>query len=183
MNSICNFIPAKNSGGNLKTVHFVYETEFKKLKQPFLHSIYYMHLVTRGDGILKLPSGEYRIEVGSLFFAFPGVPFEIYGSDDLTYMYISYMGLRAHEIAAELNISLERPAFYGFEEEVFFWKGAIQRIDSKNANLLSESVLLYTLSYLSDGEDIKHSSPNNVLEKIINYIDNNYNDPDMSLKK
>ena len=182
MKSICNFIPVKNSG-ELKTVHFVYETEFNKLKQPFIYPLYYMHLITKGEGVLKLPSGEYKLCVGAIFFAFPGIPFEIEGSDDLKYMYISYMGLRAQELAVDLEINLERPVLYGFEEEIVFWKKTIQRINKTNANILTESVLLYTLSYLDNNEEIIYSKSTNVLENIINYIDNNYSDTNLSLKK
>ena len=105
MDSICRFIPAK-SGGDLKTVHFVYETEFRKMKQPFLYPIYYMHLVTRGKAVMKLLSKSFPLEVGTIYFAFPGIPYEIEGSEDFTYMYISFMGLRAGELMTELRIPI-----------------------------------------------------------------------------
>ena len=130
MDSICKFIPAKK-GDNLKTVHFVYETEFKKLKQAFVRPIYYIHLVTRGSGKLKMLSHIEDIRVGTLFFSFPGVPFEIEGSDDLTYMYISFMGSRAVSIMSDLKITPSNPAVYGFESEISFWKSAIQKINQK----------------------------------------------------
>lgn len=182
MDSICRFIPAKSSG-DLKTVHFVYETEFKKMSQPFIFPIYYMHLVTKGSGRMKLLEKVFELREGTLFFAFPGIPYEIEGSDDLTYMYISFMGLRANEIMHELKIEPQSAAIDGFEGEISFWKNAIQRINQKNANVLTESVLLYTLSYISgEGGEASFKS-NNVVENIISYIDNNYMDPDLSLKK
>ncbi len=183
MDSICNFIPTKNGGGDLKTIHFVYETEFKKMKQPFIVPIYYMHLVTRGEGMLKLDTGEYRIGEGSLFFAFPGVSYEIEGSDDLTYIYISFMGLRARDLLEDMKITPTRPVYEGLDELIPFWKRSIQRVDRRNANVLTESVLLYTLSYISEEEEGLKPKSNNVLENIISYIDNNYGDPDISLKK
>lgn len=182
MNSICNFIPVK-SGGDLKTVHFVLETEFKKMRQPFIYPIYYMHLVTKGEGILKTLNGCFNISQGSLFFAFPGVPYEIEGSDDLTYIYISYMGLRASELMAEMNIVPSLPVKQGFEAHIPFWKGAIQRITPKNANVLTESVLLYMLSYLTKDDGNIVSKNTNLIENITYYIDNNYADPELSLKK
>lgn len=182
MDSICRFIPAK-SGGDLKTVHFVFETEFKKMRQPFIFPIYYMHLVTRGSGKLKVLDRSFEISVGSLYFAFPGVPYEIEGGDDLTYMYISYMGLRAADLMSQMGIAPSSPVIYGFESQIQFWKSSIQRITQKNANILTESVLLNTLSYLSGGEDDGCSKSNNLIENITSYIDNNYGDPDLSLKK
>lgn len=183
MNSICNFIPAKGKD-DLKVVHFVYETEFQKLRQPFVHSIYYMHLVVRGEGKLKLLSREYPLGVGTLFFSFPGVPFEIEGSSDLTYTYLSFMGLRAQELLRDLGVDTVHPVRYGFEDEIGFWKTSIRRIDRQNAGILSESVLLYTLSFLQgEGEDAKKDPDYGVIEGVVDYIDNNYTDPDLSLKK
>lgn len=182
MNSICNFIPVK-SGGDLKTVHFVLETEFKKMRQPFIYPIYYMHLVTRGTGKLKTLGSCFDISQGSLFFAFPGVPYEIEGSDDLTYIYISYMGLRAAELMTELNIVPSSPVRQGFEAHIPFCKGAIQRITQKNANVLTESVLLYMLSYLAEDDGTVVSKNTNLIENITYYIDNNYADTELSLKK
>lgn len=182
MNSICRFIPQKPSG-DLKTVHFVYETEFKKMKQPFIYPIYYMHLVTKGSGKMKLLGREYIIEVGSLFFAFPGVPYEIEGSDDLAYMYISFMGERAKAIVDEIGLGVSKPTVDGFAGEIGFWKSAIQRVNSNNANMLSESVLLYTLSFIDTESGEARQSGNTVVENIIAYIEHNFADPDLSLKK
>lgn len=182
MDSICRFIPAK-SGGDLKTVHFVLETEFKKMRQPFIFPIYYMHLITKGSGVLRALGRSYEIAQGSLFFAFPGVPYEIDGSDDLTYMYISYMGLRAADLMSQINASPSSPVVQGFERQIPFWKNAIQRINQKNANVLTESVLLYTLSYFSGEDDGICLKSNNLIENVTSYIDNNYSDPDLSLKK
>ena len=81
MNSICKFIPAKKDGGVLKTVHFVYETEFKKMNQPFMNPIYYLYLVTKGDATLKISGREYLLGVGSIFYAFPATEYQIIGSD------------------------------------------------------------------------------------------------------
>lgn len=182
MDSICRFIPAK-SGGDLKTVHFVLETEFKKMRQPFIYPIYYMFLVTRGEGKLRVLGRSFDISQGSLYFAFPGVPYEIDGSDDLTYMYISYMGLRAADLMSQTGASPTSPVIQGFDVQIPFWKSSIQRITQKNANVLTESVLLYTLSYLSGNDDEVCLKSNNLIENITSYIDNNYGDPDLSLKK
>ncbi len=183
MNSICNFIPAKGTD-DLKVVHFVYETEFKKLRQPFLYPIYYMYLVVRGEGKLKLLNKEYRLGMGTLFFGFPGIPFEIEGSDDFTYMYLSFMGLRAHALFKERGLDTLNPTRHGFEGEIGFWKTAIRRIDRKNASVLSESVLLYTLSFIKGADDsLENAKDYGVIEGVLDYINNHYTEPDISLKK
>ena len=183
MGSICNFIPAKGKD-DLKPVYFVYETEFKKMRQPFLYPINYMFLVVKGEATLKLLGREYPLSEGMLFFGFPGVPFEVEGNENFTYFYISFMGLRGQELLNELGIDTLHPTRQGFDGIVDFWKNAIRRVNSRNAEILSESVLLYTLSFVNREEDESASKKSDTfIASLITYIDNNYTDPDMTLKK
>ena len=109
--SICNFLPVKNYAGSLKTVHFVYETQHDTLSQPFLRPIYYCYLVTGGQGRMMLHKKEYALEKGTLFFAFPGAPYEITGDPDFRYLYVSFMGpgagalLEPHAAIAKIIIA------------------------------------------------------------------------------
>ena len=77
MDSICRFLPLKSVSGNIKMVHFVYETEFLLMKQPFIEPIYYLHLVTSGNAVLKFSGKQYPLKEGTLFFFFSGVPYEL----------------------------------------------------------------------------------------------------------
>jgi AraC-like DNA-binding protein len=142
-----------------------------------------MYLATRGTGTLLMPEQHYELSVGTLFFGFPGVQYEIKGSDDFAYMYISFMGTRAFELTEGLGICTENPVFDGFADEIVFWKRAIQRFCPQNANLLTESVLLHTLSFIGGSESMPDSKSSSLLENILFYTDNNYSNPDLSLKK
>lgn len=182
MGDVCNFIPAKGKD-DLKSVFFVYETEFKKLRQPFIYPINYMFLAVRGTATLKLLGREHPLKEGTLFFGFPGVPFEIEGSENFTYTYISFMGLRGQEILNELGIDTMHPVRHGFEGQIEFWKNAIRRLDRQNARILTESVLLYTLSYVKCDDGNTFNKSDAFIESIISYVDNNYTDHNISLKK
>ena len=184
MGGVCNFIPAKKND-DLKVVYFVYETDFKKLNQPFMYSTYYIFLVVRGEGRLKLLNKEYPLFEGTLYFGFPGVPFEIEGGDNFTYTYISFMGLRGQTLLKELGVDTLHPVRQGFDFLIDFWKSSLRRINCKNAGILSESVLLYTLSFIKGEDEEDSETVNNygIIESLISYVDNNYTDPDMSLKK
>lgn len=58
------------------------------------------------------------------------------------------------------------------------------KITQQNANILAESVLLHTLAYLEIADGcILMSKHTNVIDGIISYVDNNYTDPDITLKK
>ena len=184
MNTICNFIPAKKGGENLRIIHFVYEMELRRLKQPFMQPLYYMFLVARGTGTLRIAGGEHPLAVGTLFFTFPGTTYEIIDIENLTYMYISFMGTRGTELINESGITMQNPTYSGFDGVIPFWRNAILRINPQNANLLTESVMLYTLSHLAgtDGTAVKTGAGDS-LESIVNYIDNHYTDPNLSLKQ
>ncbi len=183
MSSICNFIPAKKSWDQLKIIHFVYETEINHMKQPFMHPIYYMHLVCRGTATLKMAGKESPLTKGTLFFTFPLLSYEITDNEDFIYMYISFMGTRGSELMEQLGVSEDRPVYNGFDDEIPAWRRAIQRINPQNANLLTESIMLHTLSFLTGGGNDSEKSDGGVLANILKYIDNNYTDPDISLKK
>ncbi|MBO5452746.1 MAG: helix-turn-helix transcriptional regulator [Clostridia bacterium] len=185
MESICKFMPVKNYTGNIKTINFVLESKFHKLKQPFYYPVNHLFLVISGEGTLKINNKEFALCKGSLFFSFPQHFHEIEASEDFMYIYISFMGESIQGIFSELEISAENPVYYNFEYLIDFWMNSIRRITRANSNLLTEGVLLYTLSFLSSREDhieIKSESESN-FDLIVYYIDSHYTDPDISLKK
>lgn len=184
-NSICRFVPAKNYTGNIKTVHFVYETDFPSMAQPFIRPIYYVHLVTGGQAVLKLNGTTHPLRRGCLFFFFPGVPYEIEGDGAFRYIYISFMGSCVPTLLENLHITMERPVYEALGFLIEFWQTSIARINALNANILAESVLLHTLSYISDdgsAPPLKNDSEK-LFELIVDYVDSHYRDADITLKK
>lgn len=183
--SICRFMPVKNNNESIKTINFVYETEFKTLRQPFFRAVYAAYLVIAGNAVLKMVSGEYELKKGSLFFAFPASLFEIDGSDDFEYIYISFTGTYVDTLFEGLEITLNAPVYQDMGHLIDFWKHSIKRINQTNAIILTESVLLYTLSFINNKElDPAHNQKNDsLLGTIVDYVDLHYKDSDMSLKK
>lgn len=181
--SICRFMPAKEYSGEIKTVNFVFETEFFKMKQPFFRPIYVMHLVTRGGGVLSVEGEKYKITRGSIFFAFPGRFFEIEGSRDLEYAYISFMGDGVPELFGHIGVNANAPVYNGFEHIIEFWLSSLRRLEQGSANILTEGVLLYTLSLIISNNGNTFSNGDNVFDAITDYIDRHYTDSDISLRK
>ena len=183
--TICKFMPERNNIGKIKVVNFVYETDIYKLSQPFIRPIYYVHLVTNGTAVLKMVDKEYKLKVGDIFFGFPGCPYQILNYDNFKYLYITFMGGNVNELLDSFDISYNNPVYSNFEHLFEFWMSSISRISTDNANLIAESVLLYTLSFFNIKEDEKEDkiSEENVFDIIVDYIDNNYKDYDISLKK
>lgn len=185
MNSICRFIPAKNKNEGLETVYFVYETEFHKLKQPFHHATFFLQLVTRGNAQVHLDGHTYHLRRGALILFPPSVKYTVEGDEDFAYMYITFTGERAHRLAEPFRTPSGDPIFYGFEWLIDFWQSSIRRISAANANILTESVLLYTLSFLraGDGSVEAPDKSKTVFESMLSYVKNHFSDADLSLRK
>lgn len=182
MKTICNFIPPKNVAADIECFHFVYETNFRKLHQPFMHPNFYAHLAFVGSGILKTGNKEFALAPGTLFFTFPSQSFEIDGDDNFTYFYISFNGAGVDELLKNFNISNENCVFQGFEHLLNFWISSVRRITHSNANTLTESVLLHSLSYINTSEEYSLKDRDR-FESIIEYINNNFTDPNISITK
>ncbi|MBE7052398.1 MAG: AraC family transcriptional regulator [Ruminococcaceae bacterium] len=183
--SICEFMHAKDYNLNIKAVTFVYEKGFHTLSQPFFYSLYRLHLVTNGTAVLKTGYGSYELKKGDVFFAFPASFYEMEGSEDLSYMYINFMGMGVPSLLEELDVSDKMPVYYNFDHLIDFWQSALARITSANSNILTESVLLYTLSFMgSNQEKEPEKKPaDTAFEAILGYLDEHYRDSDISLKK
>ena len=178
--SICQVIPDKNNSIELQTVNFVYETEFKKLKQPFNRNIYYIHIVTRGSGILKVNSKEYNLTVSSAFLFFPSVQYEIEATPDFEYIYIGYTGTSADDITKKFTNNIKQYVYYNFDNVLDFWKESIRRITPENANILTECALFYALSFTQTPPSVLSENPFDI---IVMYIEKNFTSPDLSVKK
>jgi len=181
MEDICNFLPKNKRSRDIEYYHFVYEASFKKLQQPFFLSKYRAFLVFKGEGVLKMNSRDYKLVPGTLFFVFPKRAFELEGSSNFTYLYITFGGTGVDELLNNFGISEENCVFEGFEHLTDFWMTSIRRVTPSNATALTESVLLYSLSYIGNSEI--DSSDTNRFESILSYIKENFTDPTISVKK
>jgi len=181
--SICRFIPAKDYVDDLKTVHFVYETEHHTFKQPFVRPIYYLFLITDGEATLKMAGREHRVGVGDLLFGYPCCPYSIESDEPIRYMYISFFGSCVPKMLERLGIRIEEPVFRGFDKVSEFWFSAISRFNATNADFLSEAVLLYTLSFMGGEEERtdQNQNGNTMFEMVRQYVDNHYRDPSLTL--
>lgn len=183
-NSICRFMPAKNEALSVKTVRFVYETDFHTLRQPFISPIYCMYVVTKGEGRLTLLDKEYPLKAGDVFFAFPAYSFVLKAQGKFEYVYISFMGTGATALLASLNITPSNPVHSGYGHLSDFFLSSIKRITKENANLLTEGVLFYALSYFSkETVSSDQEEKENALSVIVDYVDRNYTDHSLSLSK
>jgi len=182
MSSICNFLPPKMSG-SINTIHFVYETENACLRQPFLHPVYRIILAVRGTAELTLAETRRAVCRGTLFFAFPGCPYTLSGSEDFAYIYISFMGSGAPALMEQFAITPQNPLFGGMEHLCEPFAAAIRSIDQRNGSVLAESMLLYALSFIPGEQSAAPLRPaaQNLFEAMVEYVDSHYGEADISL--
>ncbi len=183
--NICRFVPSKNDYDNINTVNFVYETTADTSNKLITHAYYTAYLVISGTATLFQAKKSVELNENDVFFTFPTVPFSLHPSDkSFKFIYISFMGIRAGKLLEKLKITPSDCVFGELKELSDFWMNAINISTQDNLAILSESVLLYTLSLISNHIEVKKelSKEADISLKIKKYIDDNYTSSDMSLE-
>ena len=174
--NICKFVSDTNNTG-LIIKNFVSENNVScdEMVVPSNNTI---SIVTSGKGKLCTSRFKNNLEKGSVFFTFSGTPFTIESVDNLQYIYITFSGERADALFKRFDISSVSPVFYGYENLISFWQSSIVKANAENLDLISEGVLLYTLSQLSPPTTSNEKALTN---EILKYIENNFTDSTLSL--
>lgn len=184
-NNICRFVPRHNDCEAIHTINFVLERKQQKYESLKMNSVYKMHLVTAGKGILHTPGCSYPLKKGDIFFVLLAVPSAIESVENFEYMYISYIGARANMIMDKLKITSQNCVFHDLDGVFDFWMDSL-RADSAMFDLRSESVLLYTFSVMGtkfiqeDEGDRKAMVTASLIKK---YIDDNFSNTEFSMDK
>lgn len=181
--SICQFMPAKKFDSNIKAINFVYETEFHKLPQPMVYHTYHVCVVTKGHAVLKLGGKKYELNIGSMFFAFPSISFEIYADSEYEYIYINFLGDGAVSLISQFGLTPQNCVFHDNHSTVELWYESIKRINHGNSNILTESCLFFALSYLHETDPVPDKKDEYIVDSILEYINNNFSDSSLSVKK
>ena len=182
-NSICRFVP-EASGKEIKTVNFVFETQFKTLRQPFIRPYYVLNIVTGGTAVIKCGERRERICRGDVFIFFPACPYEIVEDEEFEYMYISFFGQGVSALLDECGIKHTSFVYPSHERLLPILFESINRLTPKTASMLTESMLLLMLSYVADSEGASDTAPKSkAFCDVLEYVDMHYRDSDMSLKR
>ena len=143
MNNVCKFLPPPRTTHQLQTINFVYEKHPQSIPPCPHATTYRVHLVTEGEGEVRMGHLTARVKKGDVFFSFPAMPYHVVG--DLKYLYVSYIGVRAAAETERCGISAQSFVFSDLAAMEPFWLEAIQTREELT-DLMAESVLLYTLS-------------------------------------
>ena len=183
MSDICNFLPPASGNKDIIYRLFVYEAELYNLAQPFVKKQYCMHLAFRGNAVLQVDGKRHTLTPGTLFFTLPYQSYEITDSEKFTYLYITFEGPGADKLLAQFGITKERSVFPNFGHLTEFWMTSIRRANPGNIQVLTESVLLHTLSFIEQTDKADEVRVSREFDEILQYIHNNFADPEMSISK
>lgn len=183
MDAICNILPPLSAGKDISYRHYVYEADLYKLEQPFVNPYFRMHLVYKGKATLCVGSMKYALIPGTLFITFPYQQYQIVDDQKCTYLYISFDGPGAEALTRQFGISKTRMVFKRFSHVTDFWMTSIRRANPSNILVLTESVLLHTLSFIERSEQKRAYHTNPQMDAIVQYIHNNYADTELTISK
>lgn len=180
--SICNVNNNQQKTHDLRIAHFVYETEYRSLRQPFFPVIHYLHIVTSGNGVFTADGREHPIKTGDIFFAFPAREFTLKGSDDLRYIYISFMGADAQKLLKDMHITPEAPVFRDHKDLCQTFYTTVQNTTPDNAIMLAQGLLFFTLSRLQPTTFREEPQGQKKFNDVLEYVDLHFTDPNLCLK-
>ena len=148
-------------------------------------SVYKLHFVESGRGVLCVRGVSYSLTEGDVFFTFPGTSYSLTMEGAYSVIYLSFLGTRGNEILERLGISPRRFFFSGCGALRGFLSTGLQ-MGHTVSEWMSESVLLYAFSFLGERllsaeEDGRPAS--GTVQRIKGYIDENFADPTLSLDK
>jgi len=182
--NICHFIPYHKDYHSIHTINFVLETKPQVHSAIMTEPVYKIYFICSGKGNLHMANKILSLKQGDVFFTFPAVPRRIEALEDLSYMYISFLGSRANMIMDNLKISSRNFHFGGCQEIFDFWKNGLTS-NPETTDLIAESILLYSFHYLCN-KIIQIGSKKDLKENIAlvikKYIDDNFPQPKLSLE-
>ena len=170
--------------GDIVAKRFVLETRLMFFPQPFVHNTFRLSLVVRGTGTLIKNKKSHPLKEGSVFFCFPSEYYNVKAKKNFSIYYIDYIGEKALSKMVECGISKDNCVFHGLNSIEQLFNSAIKNVYDYNANVIVEGVLLHALGLIAVcNKSAPSGKERNPFISIVNYVNSNYSDKDLSLKK
>lgn len=182
--NVCFFPNHRSNPHTLNPVNYVRETE-KLTDAARTESVYKIHFIESGRGVLLVRGVSYPLAEGDVFFTFPSMTYSIVMEGAYSCIYISFLGTRGNEILERLGINSTRFFFPGCGALRGHFSVGLQ-MGCEVSEWMSESVLLYAFAFLrerlmpsQDGGRMGSGTA----QRIKAYIDENFADPELCLEK
>lgn len=173
---MCKFIETSCHEA-LEMQNFVFETERRVMEHVQYLSHHRAILVTDGEGELHLNGEIYPLAHGTLVFCFAGEHFFVSSKQNVEYIYVSFSGARADALFRRFAITTKNRLFAEQDGCIPLWRESLLRASEETTDLAAESVLLYTFSHLK----VEKVEKDELLQKITELSEENFNDPTLSL--
>ena len=174
--NICKII-SRSEERELCTTQFIFENTPPLNGKDTIEKNNRAMLILSGEGVYTTGGQSYPLEQGVLVFTFAEERYSIKYEKELTYIYIRYYGNRAEALHDRFGISPKLFLFTKMDNLIPMWKEGIVNSSDENADLLSESILLYTFSKLSVG----YAKEDTLIRQLTEYIRENLTDMSLSL--
>ncbi len=175
--NICKFVTESTTSA-LTATSFIFEKKDVNRGKRMVKQVHIMYLISSGSGFICSNGKSNELLPGTLAFSFADEEYEISGKDGFEYMYISFTGTKADELFLRFGINKANRVFGGFESLLPFWQTALAKANASNLDLISESVLLYSFSQMSE---TRGNSEQQLTGRIIALIEKCFSDNMLSL--
>lgn len=180
--NICKFVQTKKASEDINILCFVLEAQAEFEQKFIIPASNSVALVINGTGVLHTSFASFPLNKNQLFFTFSAKPYYIENTGGLQYIYISFVGLRAQALLKRAGTTPTSPVYSdcGFLRER--WSSDLERTCSENIDLVCESLLLYTLSYLCEtNEELPSHKLSDGIMRLKEYTDTHYTEPELNL--
>lgn len=180
MENICRFVQEEKAPDTLHILRFVQETQ--KSSAPVIPTTYKLCYVNRGSGQIQCLNVTYPVKMGDIFLLLPSVPYTVSGDGEFSYLYISFIGIRANMLIDWLHITYRHFVFPGYSGLGQFWEEGLCCRENQ-LEMTGEAILLYTLAKLDTGGELGTVPRKSMtLLAVKQYIDENISDPELTLE-
>ncbi|MBQ3572848.1 MAG: helix-turn-helix transcriptional regulator [Clostridia bacterium] len=174
--NICK-IPLASLSNELTISCFVLETKLEIMRKKMTLKHNRMVLIEQGAGAFLIDGVSYSFSEGSLIFAFEGESFLLNEGDNVQYIYIDFNGVRSENLFRRFGVYPATRAFVGVNNLIPFCKNCLLNASQESIDIVAESTLLYVFSRLTNNV----SAQNDVIQKIVEYTEEHFNDAELSI--
>ena len=184
--SICQFPRNKTDyESTLNIVHFVYEPHPLNCEQFEIRNYFTLYFVISGTCAFETDYKKFDLKKGDMFFVFPDKRFK-YTHDKAKFIYISFTNIEAKQTLDRLNVSYVSPVVRNQTHLITVFKKEFE-VSRQNLmpDLTAKGLLFLTFGhfYSHDNTTASEDKKHKTIKEIVAYIDKNYQDADLTLKK
>ena len=181
--NFCRFLPRRRETPAIHAINIVRENREQGRRDAMVTpALYVMNIVLEGECILHTPRTSVELSAGDVFFCLPSLPYSIEAKTHLEYAYVTFLGARSNMLLERSGVNRQSFAFHGAVDAISLWRAALDNVQrGAVADLVCESVLLYTFALISNENKEDSESPDDVMLHVKKYVDENYSNADLDL--